>query len=125
MREKGISRSNQPKLVGLVLALRDTPLGKPMFYLCDNQMLLMIVKRWVGEGGKEALAGAPDALREAFELLRERIETGAATFLIKMKAHWGESANEGAGIQVDKAISEESVPIERCERTSRAVFTWK
>ena len=35
-----------------VLALRGTPVTKPMLYLCDNQALLKAVKRWVGEGGK-------------------------------------------------------------------------
>jgi hypothetical protein len=40
-----------------------------MLYLCDNQALLKAVKRWVGEGGKATLVGAPDAviLREAIK----------------------------------------------------------
>jgi len=33
-----------------------------MFYLCDNQALLKAVKRWVSEGGKATLVGAPVAL---------------------------------------------------------------
>ena len=62
--------------------------------------------RWVGEGGKATLAGAPDAdiLREAIQLFRARIEAGTATFLVKVKAYWGEPANEEADILADKAI---------------------
>ena len=48
-----------------------------------------------------------------------------ATFLVKVKAHRGELANEKADILADKAISDELVPKEWCKRTSRAVFTWK
>jgi len=43
------------------LALRGTPVTTPVLYLCDNQALLKAVKRWVGEGGKAMLVGAPDA----------------------------------------------------------------
>ena len=71
-REGEVSSSNRPELAALVLALRGTPKDNPVLYLCDNQALLKAVMRWVGEGGKAALAGAPDAniLREDVELLR-------------------------------------------------------
>jgi len=49
-REEEGSSSNRPKLAAFVLALRGTPVTKPMLYLCDNQALLKAVKRWVGEG---------------------------------------------------------------------------
>jgi len=60
-----------PGLAALVLAVRSTPVTTPMLYLCDNQALLKAVKRWVGEGGKATLVGAPDAdiLLEAIEEL--------------------------------------------------------
>ena len=70
-KEEG-SSSNRPELAAPVLALRGTPKDKPMLYLCDNQALLktFTVMRWVGEGEKATLAGAPDAniLREVIEL---------------------------------------------------------
>jgi len=77
-----------------------------MLYLCDNQALLKAVKRWVGESGKATLVGPPDAdiLLEAIEELRRRITAGAARFLVKVKAHRGEPANEEADIQADNAI---------------------
>jgi len=73
-REEEGSSSNRPELAAFVLALRGTPVTKPMLYLCDNQELLKTVKRWVGEGGKATLVGALDAdiLLEAIEELRIR-----------------------------------------------------
>jgi len=70
-REEEGSSSNCPELVAFVLALRSTPVTKPMLYLCDKQALLKAVKGWVGEGGKATLVGAPDAdiLLEAIEEL--------------------------------------------------------
>ena len=76
---------------------------------------------------KATLVGAPDAdiLLEAIEELRKRTTAGAATFLVKVKAHRGEPANEEADIQADKAISSKDVPTEWHDRTKRAVFTWQ
>jgi len=64
-------------------------------------------------------------LLEAIEELRKRTTAGAATLLVKVKAHRGEPANEEANIQADKAISGKDVPTEWHDRTNRAVFTWQ
>jgi len=95
--------------------------------MCDNQSLLKAVNRWIGEGGKATLVGAPDAdiLAAAIEILPKRIAAGTATFLLKVKAHRGEPANEGADILADKAISDPKVGKESCQRTNRAVFMWR
>ena len=77
-KEEG-SSSNRPEVAAFVLALRGTPMTKPVPYLCDNQSLLLkAVKRWVGEGGKATFVGAPDAdiLLEAIEGLRKRTTAG-------------------------------------------------
>jgi len=73
------------------------------------------------------LVGAPDAdiLAAAIEILRKRIAAGTAPFLVKVKAHRGEPANEGDDILADKAISDPKVGKEWCQRTNRAVFTWR
>jgi len=99
-REEGGSSSNRPELVAFVLALCGTPMTNPILHLCDNQALLKAVKRWVGEGRKATLIGAPDAdiLLEAIKELLKGIIAGAATFLVKAKAHRGEPANEEADI---------------------------
>jgi len=72
-REEEGSSSNRPELAAFVLALRGTPVTKPMLHLCDNQALQKAVKRWVGEGGKATLIGASDAdiVLEAIEELRK------------------------------------------------------
>jgi len=90
----------------------------------------MAVNRWIGEGGKATLVGAPDAdilaaANAAIEILRKRIAAGTATFLVNVKAHRGERANEGAEILADKAILDTKVGKEWCQRTNRAVFTWR
>jgi len=121
------SSSNRPELAAFVLALRGTPATTPMLYLCDNQALQKAVKRWVGEGGKATLVRALDAdiLSEAIKELWKRTTAGAATFLIKVKAHRGEPANKKADIQADKAISGKDVPTEWHDRTNSAVFKWQ
>jgi len=126
-REKEGSSSNRLELAAFVLALRGTPVTKPMLYLCDNQALLKAVKRWVGEGGKATLVGAPDAniLLEAIEELRKRTTAGAVTFLVKVKAHRGEPVNEEANIQADKAISRQKSSHGMARQDNRAVFTWQ
>ena len=51
----------------------------------DNQSLLKAVNRWIDEGGKTTLVGAPDAdiLAAAIEMVRKRIAAGTATFWSK------------------------------------------
>jgi len=95
--------------------------------LCDNQSLLKAVTRWIGEGGKATLVGSPDAdiLAAANEILRKRIAAGTATFLVKVKAHRGEPANEETNILADKAISDPKVGKEWCQQMNQAVFTWR
>jgi len=119
-REEEGSSSNQPESAAFLLALRDTLIEEPMLYLCDNQSLLNSVTRWIDEGGKATLVGAPDAdvLAAAIKILRKRIAAGTANFLVKVKAHRGEPANEGAEILSDKAISDPKVGKEWCQRTN-------
>ena len=77
------------------------------------------------------IVGAPNAhiVRKAIEEFRRRTTAGAATFLVKVKAHWKELANEEADVQAawDKAIysKDASVPTKWYDRTNRAVFTWQ
>ena len=63
-----------------------------------------------------------DILLDAIEGLRKGTTAGALTFLVKVKAHRGEPANEAADIQGDKAISGKDVSTEWHNRTNRAVF---
>ena len=61
-------------------------------------------KKWVGQGGKATLATATDAdiLQEIVCLLTQRVRSGRATFLIKVKSHCGEPINERADTLAEK-----------------------
>jgi len=114
------SSSNQPELAAFLLALRDTLIEELLLYLCDNKSLLKAVNWWIVEGGKATLVGAPDTdiLAAAVKILRKRIAAGTATFLVKVKAHRGEPANEGSDILAEKALSDPKVGKEWCQRTN-------
>ena len=70
-----------------MLALQSAALSKDALLLCDNEAVLRVIKKWVGQGGKTTLAIAPDAdiLREIVCLLTQRVRAGRATFLIKVE----------------------------------------
>jgi len=78
-------------------------------------------------GEMTTLVGAPhaDILAAAIEIPQKRIGAGTASFLVKVKVHAGESANEGADILVDKAISDPKVGKDWFQRTNQAVFKWE
>jgi len=75
--------------------------------------------------GKATVVGAPDEdiLAAAIKILRKQIVAETATCLAKVEAHRGESANGGADIPADRAISDPKVGKKWCQRTNRAVFT--
>ena len=52
--------SNRPELGGLVLALQSA-LSEDALLWCDNEAVLRVIRKWVGQGGKATLATAPDA----------------------------------------------------------------
>jgi len=129
-REDEGSSSKLLELAAFLLALCDTLVEEPMLYVCDSQSFLKSVNKQICEGGKATFVGAPgaDILAAAIEILRKRIAETRATFLVKVKAHRGEPANERADILADNAISNPQLQIsckEWCQRTNRAVFTWK
>jgi hypothetical protein len=51
----------------LFLALQSAALSEDFLLLCDNEAVLCVIKKWVGQGGKATLATAPDA-----DILRTR-----------------------------------------------------
>ena len=86
-REEEGASSNRPELGGVVLSLQSAALSEDALSLCDNEAVLRVIKKWVGQGGKATLATAPDAdiLREIVCLLTQRVRAGRATFLIKVE----------------------------------------
>ena len=96
-REDEGTSSNRPALGGVVLAMQSAALSEDALLLCDNEAVLRVIRKWVGQGGKAMLATAPDAdiLREIICLLTPQcVRAGRATFLIKVKWHRGEPINE-------------------------------
>jgi hypothetical protein len=98
-----------------------------MLYLCDNQALLKAVQKWTGDGPKQTMVNAPDAdiLREIIELLKARVATGAATFLVKVKAHRGEPLNELADTLAEEAREAAKEHRAWSARTDRMVYQWE
>ena len=95
-REEEGTSSNRPELGGIVRAMQSAALSEDTLLLCDNEAVLCVIKKWVGQGGKATLATAPDAdiLQEIVCLLTQRVRAGRATFLIKVKS-W--RTNQRAG----------------------------
>ena len=88
--DEGVS-SNRPELGAVVLALQSVGLNEDALLLCDNEAVLCVIRKWVGQGGKATLATAPDAdiLREIICLLTQRVRAGRATFPDKSEvASW-------------------------------------
>ena len=126
-REEEGTSSNRPELAVLVLALRKTKVTDNLLYLCDNQSLLKAVQKWTGDWPKQTLANAPDEdiLREIIKFLKTMVQNGAATFLVKVKAHRGESLNELAD---SLAEEEREVSMEKkgwCDRMESMLLKWK
>ncbi len=74
-RKERIDSSNRPELGGFVLALQSAALSEDALLLCDDEAVLRVIKKWVGQGGKATLATASDAdiLREIVCLLTQRV----------------------------------------------------
>jgi len=96
--------------------------------LCGNQALLKAaaVKIWIlGEGGKATRVRSTrrrhfvGSNRRAQK--KDTVAAGAATFLVKVRAHQWEPAD----IQAHKAISNKDIAVEWHDRTNREVFTWQ
>ena len=81
-----------------MLALQTAALSEDVLLLCDNEAVLRVIKKWVGQGGKATLATATDAdiLQEIILLPTQRERAGRTTFLVKVQSHRGEPINERA-----------------------------
>jgi ribonuclease HI len=102
-REEEGTSSNRPELGGAVLALETAALSEDVLLLCDNEAVLRVIKRWVGQGGKATLATALDAdILPEIILLTQGVRAGRTTFLVKVKSHRGESINERADILAEE-----------------------
>ncbi len=63
-----------------------------LLYLTDSEVSLQAIHKWIGCGAKLNLSKSPDAdvLKAIILKLRRRVDAGATTLLIKVKAHRGD-----------------------------------
>ena len=95
-------------LFSTLLALQSAALSEDDLLLCDNEAVLRVIRKWVGQGGKATLATAPDTdiLWEIICLLTQRVRAGRATFLVKVKSHRGEHRGEQINERADTLAEE-------------------
>ena len=84
--EEGLS-SNRPELVALRECLEAHEDHVDLLYLTDSEASLQAIHKWIGCGARLNLSKSPDAdiLKTIILKLQKRVETGAATLLIKVK----------------------------------------
>ena len=80
------------------MLLRKVQIESDVAVLLDCKSEITEIGKWLGEGSRATMAGVAneDLLRPIIEMLRQRVETGAVTVLLKVKAHRGEPLNEEA-----------------------------
>ncbi len=102
--EEGVS-SLRAELAAIARALQAAPAEKDVLYLCDSEAALNKISRWIGSGPRTTLAGDANAdiMISIVERIRERVQKGARTFMVKVKAHRGEPLNEKADTQAENA----------------------
>jgi ribonuclease HI len=123
-REEEGKGSNRPELGGVVLALQTAALSEDVLLLCDNEAVLRVIKKWVGQGGKATLATAPDVdiLQEIILLLTQRVRAGRTTFLVKVKSHRGEPIKERADTLAEEGREMSNDDQRWDDRTDRMTF---
>ncbi len=74
-----------------------------LLYLTDSEASLQEIHKWIGYGGTLNLSKSPDTdiLKVIILKFQKRVEAGAATLLIKVKAHRGDPLNEEADIRAE------------------------
>jgi ribonuclease HI len=122
-REEEGTSSNRPELGGVVLALQSAAFSEDAL-LCDNEAVLRVIKKWVGQGGKATLATASDAdiLRKIVCLLTQRVRAGRTTFLTKVKSHRAEPINERADTLAEEGREISDDDNRWDDRTDRMTF---
>ena len=119
-REEEGTSSFRAELAALLMLLREAPDEEDVVALLDCKSEITEVGKWIGEGAKATLVGVANAdiLEKIIEKLRARIQAGAATFLVKVKAHRGEPLNEEAEMIV-QTLADFRTQTPRSGRTGR------
>ncbi len=124
--DEGVS-SSRPELVALAECLEDHGDDVSLSYLTDCEEILQAIHRWIGCGAKLNLSKSPDAdvLKKIIIKLQKRALAGAATLLVKVKAHRGDPLNEEADIRAEMRRRKEDKEAGWKNPTNRTIYRWK
>ena len=122
---EGLS-SNRPELVALRECLEAHEDHVDLLYLTDSEASLQAIHKWIGCGAKLNLSNSPDAdiLKAIILKLQKRVEAGAATLLIKVKAHRGDPLNEEADIRAELGRRKAYKETIWDDLSDRTVYQW-
>jgi ribonuclease HI len=97
-----------------------------LLYLTDSEASLQAIHKWIGCGVKLNLSKSPDAdiLKAIILKLQKRVEAGAATLLIKVKAHRGDPLNEEADIRAEFGWEKAYKETIWDDLSGRTVYQW-
>ena len=101
-------------------------MNENLVVMVDHQSILREISRWVDEGDRTflALSANPDILRMIIGRLHMRIAQGTATFLCKVKSHWGEPLNEAVDDLTDLDHTIDPEHTVWTTRSNQMVFSW-
>jgi ribonuclease HI len=102
--EEGVS-SLRPELTAMARTLQAAPAESDLLYLCYSEASLNKISRWIGSGPSTTIAGDANAdiMVSIIECVRERVQKGSRTFMVKVKTHSREPLNELADTQAENA----------------------
>ncbi len=66
-----------------------------------------------------------DVLKKIIIKLQKRVIAGAATLLVKVKAHRGDPLNEEADIRAEMGLHKEQKEVRWNNPTNRTIYRWK
>ncbi len=123
--EEGLS-SNRPELVALRECLEAHDDHIDLLYLTDSEATLQAIHKWIGGGAKLNLSRSSDAdvLKDIILKIQKRVEAGATTLLIKVKAHRGDPLNEEADIRAELGRRKEYKETIWNDSSDRTVYEW-
>jgi ribonuclease HI len=123
--DEGVS-SNRPELVALTECLDGYEDNISLLYLTDSEATLQAIRKWIDCGAKVNLSKSPnaDVLKQIILELQKRVEAGASTLLVKVKAHVGGTLNEEADIRAEMGRRKEQKEVTWDSPTNRTVYQW-
>jgi ribonuclease HI len=126
-REDEGASSTRPEMVSLTECLEDHGDDISLLYLTDSEAILQAIHRWIGCGAKLNLSKSPDVdvLKKIIIKLQRRVLAGAATLLVKVKTHRGDSLNEEADIRTEMGHHKEIKETGWNDPTDRTICRWK